>query len=153
MNRDDVIRQDFPEQDRGYDRASVDAHMLAVAAAMEALKVRIRSGEVERDALRRNVVPSQVPPTRLPTSIAAVPHPEPVERVELPDEVEPTGVAETVDEVGPAVVGSDESGARLVAMKMALDGADRDAIKAKLDESFGLADVEGLLDDIYKRVG
>jgi outer membrane biosynthesis protein TonB len=49
--------------------------------------------------------------------------------------------------------GADATGARLVAMKMALDGASREEIDAHLAESFDLTDRDALLDEVLARVG
>jgi len=50
-------------------------------------------------------------------------------------------------------VNGDESGARLVAMKMALDGASRKQIEQHLAETYGLSDSGKLLDDVLARAG
>jgi outer membrane biosynthesis protein TonB len=47
--------------------------------------------------------------------------------------------------------GTEAAGARLVAMKMALEGASREEIDRQLAESFELADREALLDDVLER--
>jgi len=46
----------------------------------------------------------------------------------------------------------DTQAARLVAMKMALDGATREAIEAELERSYTLPDRGALLDDVLARV-
>jgi F0F1-type ATP synthase membrane subunit b/b' len=52
----------------------------------------------------------------------------------------------------PAVAATDLGAARLVAMNMALDGADRDAIAAQLRSDFGeVPDLDGLLDEVISR--
>jgi hypothetical protein len=58
-------------------------------------------------------------------------------------EVEPEPPAEE-----PAAV---PEGARLLALKMALDGRPRDETAAYLSENFELADPEALLDEVYAR--
>ena len=58
----------------------------------------------------------------------------------------------TPDEPPPAAANGDDAGARLVAMKMALDGASREEITEHLAESYDLADAETLLDDVFARV-
>ena len=169
MNRDEVTRRDFPEAPSGYDRPSVDAHLEAVAATIAALEAQIRAAEVERDALRRNAPSGSPEPARLPTPIAAVPDLDPA------DEVVPAGslVAVSDDEpadpaesivpagsgntdspggAGDAAPGPDESSARLVAMKMALDGARRDEILKRLSDEYELSDADGLVDDVINRV-
>ncbi len=48
---------------------------------------------------------------------------------------------------------TDEAGARLIALNMALDGTPREETARYLAEHYALADPEGLLDDVYSRAG
>ncbi len=65
---------------------------------------------------------------------------------------EANGSAANAAAAAPAVSGSDEAAARLVAMNMALDGSSREEIAAKLRSDFGAdADLEGVLDDVLAR--
>jgi len=48
---------------------------------------------------------------------------------------------------------NDEAGARLVALNMALEGAPREQTAGYLAAHYELADVEGLLDDVYASAG
>jgi DivIVA domain-containing protein len=48
---------------------------------------------------------------------------------------------------------TDEAGARLIALNMALGGTPREQTAAYLTEHFELADLDGLLDDVYARAG
>jgi DivIVA domain-containing protein len=48
---------------------------------------------------------------------------------------------------------SDEEGARLIALNMALSGSSREETARYLSEHFALADSEALLDDVYARAG
>ncbi|MDA0173210.1 DivIVA domain-containing protein [Solirubrobacter taibaiensis] len=48
---------------------------------------------------------------------------------------------------------SDDSGARLIALNMALSGSSREETAAYLAEHFELADPDALLDDVYARAG
>ena len=169
MNRDEVTRRDFPEAPSGYDRPSVDAHLEAVAATIAALEAQIRAAEVERDALRRTASSGSPEPARLPTPIAAVPDLDPADEVvpaeplvAVSDE-EPADPAESIVPAEPGAAdspggageapGPDESSARLVAMKMALDGARRDEILKRLSDEYELSDADGLVDDVINRVG
>jgi DivIVA domain-containing protein len=52
-----------------------------------------------------------------------------------------------------AAPGADETGARIIALNMALSGTPRDETAAYLAEHFGLEDPEPLLDDVYERAG
>ena len=100
-------------------------------------------------------VPEPEPPTpEVDPTPVVVPEPEP------PREPEPSPVPEPVplpdptpEEPPPAAANGDDAGARLVAMKMALDGASREEIAKHLAESYDLANAEALLDDVLARVG
>ena len=48
---------------------------------------------------------------------------------------------------------TDDSGARLIALNMALSGSSREETAAYLAEHFELADPDALLDDVYARAG
>jgi hypothetical protein len=49
--------------------------------------------------------------------------------------------------------GEGDAAARLVAMKMALDGSSREEVDGHLAEEFDLADRDALLDEVFARVG
>ncbi len=140
MNREQVTRSDFPAAEDGYDRASVDAHLAAVAAAMAALEVQISGFEVERDALRRQA--------------AAASRPADVEVISkraaeaMPDRPHDTAEHKIVEDTAD----KDEVSARLIATKMALDGADRESIRLRLG-TYDLEDPDALLDDVIEKVG
>jgi hypothetical protein len=53
----------------------------------------------------------------------------------------------------PGGANGDDAAARLVAMKLAVDGKGREAIEAELTERFGPGDRSGLLDDVLSRAG
>ena len=53
--------------------------------------------------------------------------------------------------VSPPAGNGDDAAARLVAMKLAVDGKDRAAIEAELNDKFGAADRAALLDDVLSR--
>ena len=52
-----------------------------------------------------------------------------------------------------APLSTDDSGARLIALNMALSGSSREETAAYLAEHFELADPAALLDDVYARAG
>ena len=81
------------------------------------------------------------------------PSPDPVPEP-APDPVpEPTPLPTPSEEPPPAAsVNGDQSAARLVAMKMALDGSSRDEVGKHLAESQGLGDSKALLDDVFARM-
>jgi hypothetical protein len=53
----------------------------------------------------------------------------------------------------PAGGDGDDAAERLVAMKLAVDGTDRMAIEAELNDRFGAGDRSALLDDVLSRAG
>jgi hypothetical protein len=82
--------------------------------------------------------PPAAPPAPEPTPPAAPPEPEP----KPPKPAPVSGLA-----------GGDESAARLVAMKLALDGTSRDDVRSKLSAEYSVADLDGLLDDVFAKAG
>jgi len=70
------------------------------------------------------------------------------------DELGGTMVEAASDEApkaDPETPGAPGAGARLVAMKLAVDGNDRAAIEAELNERFGATDRSALLDEVLSR--
>jgi hypothetical protein len=77
-----------------------------------------------------------------------VPVPEP-EPPEIPEPQPPP------DEGTPPAAGksSDEAGARLVAMNLALDGISREEALRKLAAEYSLTDLDNLVDDVFSKAG
>src|SRR3954452_19027213 len=75
------------------------------------------------------------------------PVPEPTPPVETP------AVSETATANGDAGGGGSDTAARLVAMKLALDGTSRDDAREQLAAEYEVADLDGLLDDVYSKTG
>lgn len=94
-------------------------------------------------------VPEPMPePTPEPT-------PEPVPEP-TPDPVpEPTPPVETpaAKANGSTGGGDADSAARLVAMKLALDGTSREDAREQLAAEYEVSDLDGLLDDVYSKAG
>jgi DivIVA domain-containing protein len=88
-------------------------------------------------------VPEEAPAPEPP----AVEEPAPVE--------EPVAEEPPAEEPAPAPTerSTDEEGARLAALELALSGAPREEAERYLAEHFDLADRVALLDDVYARVG
>ena len=89
-------------------------------------------------------VPEPTPEPAPEPGPAIVPEPTPP-----PDEGTPPAAAEA-NGAAPdeAAKSDDQSGARLVAMNMALDGASREEIEAHLAENYSLPDAGSLVDDV-----
>lgn len=129
MDREDIVRDDFPGSSDGYDRTSVDAHLSAVAAFVDALNARVEALGVEIEAIRRidQVRPQADPPMGAP---------------EAPREAEgPSGDRERSD---------DPVSARLVVSKLHLEGKGRDAIVGRIVADYRLEDPEGLVDEVIE---
>jgi hypothetical protein len=82
----------------------------------------------------------QPPPSPEPTP-TVVPEPEPPPDEGTPPSPEP-----------PSNGPGDEAAARLVAMKMALDGASREDVERRLTGDYALGDPAALIDDVFSRV-
>lgn len=249
MNREEIVRRDFPTTLRGWDPDAVTAHLEAVAARMEErptgvaaiagervaaiveaaerqaaqieAEARERADEIataarreaeetiERGRERANeqaeeartaiadlvaqaerlrerisdatpggslgvatagssggaaevepgpvIVPEPEPPLEPEPGPVPVPEPEPpLEPEPEPPDVpepspEPPAPEEPVATGGGNAPAADKSAARLVAMKMALDGASREEIDRHLAENYSLVHREQLLDDVLAR--
>jgi vacuolar-type H+-ATPase subunit H len=115
----------------------------------------IGTGEPEADTPEPVPGPQPVPepappePEVDPTPVT-VPEPEPPRE----PEPEPPLIPEPHPEPpAPAANGADEQAARLVAMKMALDGSSREEIAKHLAENYELSDSGELLDAVFERAG
>jgi DivIVA domain-containing protein len=98
------------------------------------------------------LVPEPAPPEpEVDPTPVIVPEPEP------PREPEPEPA--TIPGPGPdppapaAANGADDQAARLVAMKMALDGSSREEVEKHLAEKYDIADSGDLLDAVFARAG
>ena len=137
-------------------RAGAGEQVTRIEAATADMVARL--GALEReldgllDALRRsgerlNEGLAQLRAAEPPPAEPAAAEP-PAEPMELPvpepaaPEPEPDGAPST-----------DEAGARLIALNMALGGTPREETARYLAEHFALADADGLLDDVYARAG
>jgi hypothetical protein len=75
--------------------------------------------------------------------------PEPTPPTETPEQA----TTETGSANGERQVGDANAAARLVAMKLALDGTSREDARTQLAAEYEVADLDGLLDDVYSRTG
>jgi hypothetical protein len=214
MEREQILREDFPTERKGWSRATVRAHLTRVAdafaaaaaagadapppvarataervetvlaaaegaadqiraaarteseeaveAATEEAKGRIEQarGAVEglisqADKLRSQVGALGRDLTSGPAgSKAEVADEELIAQLRsvAPAEAEPEAAPASEPEPPPAVSGSDDGAARLVAMNMALEGASREEIEEQLTSEFGdISDARQLLDDVFRR--
>ncbi|MCO5315040.1 MAG: hypothetical protein M9938_02590 [Solirubrobacterales bacterium] len=180
MEREQLVRDDFPpaEGEAGFDRASVSAHLAAVAAHVAALESMIAALEVEREALRHRIgmISPDEPATGshpVPFTRTGPPRGRAARHGVFPEDghhaaarfgsagsghqpSEPPRQPENRSEVegaaGPAR-DDQEVAARLTASALALEGADRETIRARLESEYRLGDTETLLDDVLTRLG
>jgi hypothetical protein len=116
----------------------VDELAAAVAEAVAALRREIEALREPADA----PAPAEDPGTRVESDADD----------ELIAEAEAVaGRTPDVVEEAPAAASAVPEGARLLALKMALDGRPREETAAYLNENFELGDPDGLLDEVYTR--
>jgi outer membrane biosynthesis protein TonB len=89
-------------------------------------------------------------PTPEPTP-EPVPEPTPDPVPEPTPPVETPGTAETAKANGDAGSGDSDAAARLVAMKLALDGTPRQDAREQLAAEYEVADLDALLADVYSK--
>jgi hypothetical protein len=128
---------------RGHAEAEARDQVEGARRALEELTAKFGSGAA---AVSPPPAPEPPPPPSPPAS-------EPVARAAA--EPEPPPAPEPTPEPTATATQSssgDSQAARLVAMKMALDGASREAIEAELERSYTLTDRGALLDEVLARV-
>ncbi len=130
----------------------------------EAEELRARVRELGQDIAPAGVsaetepaiVPEPTPPEREidPTPvIVPEPSPQPVPEPSPNPMPEPTPLPQpSVPDAPAAEQNGNTAGARLVAMKMALDGVSRDEVEKHLRSGYGLSSPDELLDDVFARV-
>src|SRR5688572_11805428 len=98
------------------------------------------------------VEPEPSPPTEPEPQPPAEPEPQPPEpEIEPPAPAEPDRGAPQLTNGFKSDRSADATAARIVAMKMALDGSGRDEISSHLDENYDLENPDKLLDDVMSR--
>ncbi len=181
LDRRSIEKRDFPARLRGYDRAVVDAHLRWVAdelearvattadAAAEQVRAVLTAAEqsaaeivagAEAEAQRIGSVAGRAgDETTARVSAAASGALERIEalRGELATLLDALGTRPPVAPAPDPTVAaepSDDAGARLVALELALSGAPREQAEHVLVEQFALGDERAaLLDDVYAAAG
>jgi hypothetical protein len=95
--------------------------------------------------------PPKPPPPAPEPPVPEPPAPEPAAAEPAPPAPEPKSEAPAPKASAPPT--GDESAARLVAMKMALDGTSRDDVRAKLAADYSVEDLDGLLENVFAKAG
>lgn len=178
LDRRSIEKRDFPLRLRGYDRAAVDAHLRAVADEMEARvgstadaaaeQVRAVLAAAEQSAA--DVVARAESDAQRIGSAAGRAGDDATQRVtgaasgaldriealrgELATLLEALGAPAAVAPAPAVIPEDDDTGARLVALELALSGAPRERAEAVLSEQFALGSRSArLLDDVYAAAG
>ena len=116
-----------------------------------AVREQIAALRSEAERVREAARPAEPAEDAVPAPAA-----DPATRVEEADDeliAEAEATAARRPTVGEGASASAPEGARLLALKMALDGRPRDETAAYLRENFELDDPEALLDEVYARTG
>ena len=119
--------------------AAIERRAAALEEAVETLVAGLGRGAEQLDA-ELAMVAGQA--TELPVAPTAE-----IESAE-PDEEEPAAETAAEPDTEP-----DTEGARLVALDQALEGRDRDELKAELGEQYPGVDVEAVLEDVFGNLG
>jgi hypothetical protein len=135
-----------------------------VQTALADLRGRL-SGSPEAEVEPGPVIVPEPEPPQTPEPFpepTPEPTPEPVPEP-MPEPVpeptpDPPQTPEPVSSVPASANGDqpkagDDSAVRLVAMKLALEGTPRDDAREQLAAEYDVADLDGLLDDVYSRAG
>jgi hypothetical protein len=141
-----IIGDAEAEAKRILDQAEAEARERIDSATKALEELRSKLADVRR-------APTSAAPASEPAASApAAPKPEPAPEPE-PLRAEPEVPTTAPTEPHPAAGNGDDAAARLVAMKLAVDGKGREEIEAELTERFGPGDRSGLLDDVLARAG
>jgi hypothetical protein len=137
------------------------AEEIVRAAEEEAARIKERAEaearetreKLERARQALSELTAETPEPPVPGPDPTPPGPDPQPPAPTPDPGPPGP-----PEPGPQISAGNSSGggdaaARLVAMKLAVDGKGRDEIQKELEERFGSADRSSLIDDVLARAG
>jgi DivIVA domain-containing protein len=153
MERDEIERKDFPAAERGYDPASVDAHLRSVADELDS-RPPVEHVEDAAKGMLDKLEKLQTELDRLLGGLKATAETLSDTLGELSRDADALSAAAAPS--GPPSTGersTDEAGARLVALNLALEGTPRAETAQFLTEHYELADLDGLLDDVYASAG
>jgi DivIVA domain-containing protein len=178
LDRRSIEKRDFPTRLRGYDRAAVDAHLRWIADELEtrvgstadAASEQVRAVLTAAERSAAEIVERAQDEAQRIGSVAGRAGDETTERVtaaasgaleriealrgELSVLLDALGSRPAaVDQAAEPTAATDDAGARLVALELALNGTPREQAEVVLAEQFAIADRRGLLDDVYAAAG
>ena len=155
----EIVRDAEDEATRIRARAESEARkrLEEVASAFQDLQGKL-SGESAEVIPEPPPVPEPEPPATPEPEPPPVPEPTPDPVPEpvptppsVPEPTPPPGEADPPSISGNGAVTADKAAARLVAMKMALDGSSREAIDAHIAANYDVDNRSDLLDDVLAR--
>jgi membrane protein involved in colicin uptake len=159
MDAEQLIKETSEAVRSALESAQRRADEIVREAEAEAQRIR---AEAEAEARERLDQVRQAL-ERLEAGLGAesAPQPRSTEATETPAEPAPQPSEPVVDAPAPAPepeaaasnAGDDAGAARLVAMKLALDGTSRDEARKQLAGDYHVDDLDSLLDDVYAKAG
>jgi cell division septum initiation protein DivIVA len=162
MEAEELIKQAGESMRSALDAAQRRADEIVREAEAEAQRIR---GEAEAEARKRleqvrdaldqleaGFGGRAAQPEAAPTPRRTEPTPQ---GAPAPDPGAPPAADETEPEPPPAAQKAHDEGgaARLVAMKLALDGTSRDEAREQLAAEYEVDDLDSLLDEVYSKAG
>lgn len=157
MDAEELIKQTADKVRAALDSAQERAEEIVREAQAEAQRIR---GEAEAEARQRldqvrqalERLEAGLGARSAPRESSTEPKPEAAKREA--SEPEPEARKPEPAAVASSEAPADDAGAaRLVAMKLALDGISREEARSQLATDYELADLDALLEDVYSRVG
>jgi cell division septum initiation protein DivIVA len=126
-----------------------------VSALVESIRVGLTRVRADVELLAEKLAPAS------PGEPAATPVRASTRQAEAPQAATPAEATARADELPvptrepepAAAADADLEGARLVALNMALDGAERSEVERYLSENFSISDRGALLDEVYASLG
>ena len=166
---DEIVREAEAEAQRIRGKAEAEARerLDQVRQALERLEAGLRGGsapqepsaEPEPQAAKPEPEQSAADPEpREPEPAPTEPQPEKASTEELIEKLKAGGQSANAEPKPAAAAsseapGDDAGAARLVAMKLALDGTARDEARKQLAADYEVADLDSLLDEVYAKAG
>jgi hypothetical protein len=139
--------------------AEAKAEQIVRDAEVEAKRIRDEAEAEARERIERarralSELAGETPPPRPDPGPEPSPRPDPVPEPAPEPQPEPVPDPDPVPpEPTAGGANGDDAAARLVAMKLAVDGKGREEIEVELEARFGPGDRSGLLDDVLSRAG
>jgi vacuolar-type H+-ATPase subunit H len=138
--------EDTAKQARTKAEAEAQSRLDEVRSALDALQGRLANPSASEIQPGPVTVPEPEPPMTPEPGPEPTPEPMPQpvpEPSPPPDEADPPSAAQA----------NGDAAARLVAMKLALDGTSRDEARKQLAAEYDLPDLDALLDEVYSKAG